>query len=204
MPDQSKHHQKNMIHRLFHYFLSESVPMRSKQFDLVILYLVPTLLVMSLALVIMEQYEELAILAFIFSFALVIIWYLTHHYFSVRKASNMLCILINFFVVPIFFFASGGIYSGIPLIFVEGIIITCFLIDGKWLTVYLIFEILFDCYIIMFSYFHPEMMISSDSRLITYIGVAAFFIDAACITIFIMGYQSWIHQKTSENIFQKS
>ncbi|MDO5572430.1 MAG: response regulator [bacterium] len=200
MPDQNKFHQKNIIHRLFHYFLSESVPMRSKQFDLIILYLVPTLLVMSLALAIIGQYEELAILALIFSFALIIIWYLTHHYFSVKKASNMLCILINFFVVPIFFFSAGGIYSGIPLIFVEGIIITCFLIDGTWLTIYLIFEILFDCYIIMFSHFHPEMMTGSDSRLITYISVAAFFIDASCITIFIMGYQSWIHQKTSENI----
>lgn len=200
MPDQNKFHQKNIIHRLFHYFLSESVPMRSKQFDLIILYLVPTLLVMSLALAIIGQYEELAILVLIFSFALIIIWYLTHHYFSVKKASNMLCILINFFVVPIFFFSAGGIYSGIPLIFVEGIIITCFLIDGTWLTIYLIFEILFDCYIIMFSHFHPEMMTGSDSRLITYISVAAFFIDASCITIFIMGYQSWIHQKTSENI----
>ena len=200
MLDRSQYHRKNMIKRLFHYFQSESVPMRTKQFDLIIFFLVPTFLARSITLLIIGQQDELAIISFVFSFALVIIRYLTHRYFSVRKVSNILCILINFFFIPLFFFAAGGIHSGIPLLFVEGIIITCFLINETWLPMCLILEILFDCCIIMFSHFHPEMMTGSNSRLITYISVATFFVGVSYITIFIMGYQSWIHQKTRENV----
>ena len=191
---------KKLIDRLLHYFLSDSVPMRAKQFDLVVLYLLPTSVTMSIILFCTGQDYELLMFVLIESALMLGIWYLAHKYYSLKKASYLLCILLNFFIFPICFFSEGGIYSGIPLLFVEGIIITCFLMDGKWLVNMLAIEIIWYGFIIIYSYLHPESVIYPEGRVSLYISIAYFFVDASFVTVFVIGYQSWIHRNTRNNI----
>lgn len=200
MPERDRHNSKNIMQRLIHYFLSESVPMRAKQFDLVVLYLVPTATVMGIVLVCVGQHRDIAMFIFILTALLMVVWYLTHRYFSIAKASCMLCIVFNFLIIPICFFATGGIYSGLPLLFVEGIIITCFLLEGKTLLPVLILELIWDCYIILFGYMHSDVLPPVKDQLTAYINVTFFFVDASFITVFVIGYQTWIHQNTSNHI----
>lgn len=196
--------KKNFIERQFarlmHYFLSESVPMRSKQFDLSILYLTLTSLIMSVILAFNGQAYELAAFVFLMTWILVGVWYVAHKFYSIKTASNLTCIILNFFVIPICFFGYGGIYSGIPLLFVEGIILTCFLMDGIGLVLTLILEIIWYSFLILYGFFHPETIMELPNLDNVILSIAFLFVGSAMVTVFIISYQSWIHQNTSKNI----
>ena len=190
----------NFIKKLFHYFLSESIPMRAKQFDLVVLYLMPTSLTMCVILMCSKCPVEIIVFILVMLFLLVSMWFMAHRFFSIKAASYLLSIILNFFVFPICFFMAGGIFGGVPLLFVEGIIITCFLMEGKALMAILTMETIWYTFLIYYGYAHPDSIMHMVNQKDILLCIAYFFTDATFITVFVIGYQTWIHSNTRNNI----
>ena len=199
MGDQGKQ-KKSILEKVIHYFSSESVPMRVKQYDIIILYIIPTSLIMCLFLIFSGHVYELAIFIFIMTLILFTIWGMAHTFFSLERASDLTCLVLNFLVIPICFFGCGGIYSGIPLLFVEGIIITCFLMDGMVLYISLLAEIIWYAFLAFYSYYNPSIVVLLDSKQRVAMSVVAMFTGASLVTVYVIGYQTWIHNHTNRNI----
>ena len=78
-----------------------------------------------------------AVESFVIILALLMVVYLSL-YISIRKnkpkiASLFICFLANVILLPLMFFKSGGLYSGMPVWFVLGLIFAWLLLDG-WLS----------------------------------------------------------------------
>ena len=64
---------------------------------------------------------------------------------------------LNFLLFPLLYFSVGGIYSGMPIYFVMGIIFTVLLLSGPLMGVTLSLECLWYGAVFYYSYSHPQI-----------------------------------------------
>lgn len=64
---------------------------------------------------------------------------------------------LNFLLFPALYFTVGGIYSGMPIYFVMGIVFTALMFDGKTMYITVLLECIWYGLIFGYSYNHPEI-----------------------------------------------
>lgn len=97
--------------------------------------------------------------------ALVICFYIANYHGMLRQATYYVCFLCTIIAFPEMFLLMGGIYSGMPIWFVMGILITCLLLRGRELYIFLGLELLVDTAVLAFSYLgFLDLPIKLDER----------------------------------------
>lgn len=102
--------------------------------------------------------------------------------------------LINIVVFPMFFVFGGGIYSGMPMLFVGGLIMTFFVLDGLALMVAAIVQSIWYIFALTFIYYNPSsvrLVLQGKSLLLDYI---ACFLIAAFVPALIIWFQSMVYE----------
>ena len=120
-------------------------------------------------------------------------------YLSVRKnkmrmAGLLICLGANLVVFPMMFFTSGGIYSGMPIWFVLGLLFTWLILDG-WtcLLLFLLgFATMAGCILIAEN--NPGLLTQMPEGYMVSDVIQTIFI-VSCIFGAILKYQTYIYEK---------
>lgn len=84
--------------------------------------------------------------------ALLVCFYIANHHGMLKQATYYVCFLCTVIAFPEMFLLMGGIYSGMPIWFAMGILLTCILLRGKELYIFVGLELLVDTAVMGFSY----------------------------------------------------
>lgn len=109
---------------------------------------------------------------------------------------------VNFIVFPFMFLwaEGGGIESGMPVWLTFGILLVCIMTSGIYFRILLIFTVLIDVSIILYGYFHQDVIKYIDNDTYYYQdNLIAILVVAGTIGL-ILKYQKYIEKKQTERI----
>ena len=118
-----------------------------------------------------------------------------------RAAGMLICIGANIVVFPLMFFASGGIYSGMPVWFVLGLIFNWLILKG-WTCVIMFlssFAAMTGCILLADRY--PELVAEMPEGYMVYDVIQAMLI-VACIFGMILKYQTHLYEKQRKQLME--
>jgi len=108
------------------------------------------------------------------------------------------CIIFDFVIYPLLFLSCGDVYNGMVLFFVLGIVLTFFLTKGTLLVILVILEMIWDGIIIIFAYYNSEiLMVYRTDKIVGY-GIAASFVIAMFMPIFIVRHEMVVYEEIKE------
>lgn len=109
---------------------------------------------------------------------------------------------VNFIVFPFLFLwaEGGGIESGMPVWLTFGILLVCIMTSGIYFRILLIFTVLIDVSVILYGYFHQDVIKYIDNDIYYYEdNLIAILVVAGTIGL-ILKYQKYIEKKQTERI----
>ncbi len=137
---------------------------------------------------------------------LILILVYTALYLSVKKnnvqmAGMLICLGANTVIFPLMFFSSGGIYSGMPVWFVLGLIFNCLILKG-WICV-VIFLLSFAVMggSILLADKYPELLVTMPENYMMPDVIMAIFI-VSCVFGIILKYETHIYEKQRKKLME--
>lgn len=121
---------------------------------------------------------------------------------SYNTFAVILSYIMNIIVLPLFFVFGGGIYSGAPLLFVGGYIITFILLNGIQLIAAVAVESIWYIFVFSFAYYYPERINIVSQGHPLFIDIVTCFIATVIITILVMRIYDSIFRKLKNSIEQ--
>ena len=117
---------------------------------------------------------------------------------KLEEVSFISSLLIIFLLLPVTFFAGGGINGGSPLWFVFCTMFISMLIEGKKKIILLTFDCLvaLSCYVV--AYFHPEYVIKHESGT-AYLDSFVSLISVTVMLSIMVGFEIWVMKKEKEH-----
>ena len=187
---------KDFYKGILEYIEDENVSYEKKNFYLAMFCSVPTVLLVCLAFIIdgtnpiMILYCACIVLFFILCIGAAAI---------TEKCigfSHLFCFFLNFFIIPSMFFMSEGIYFGMTLFFILGIILTVVLLGRqKWSAVLVTIEFLYDLFLIVYAYYFKNKVYVGQSNMSQEDGIALSFGLVGVTVIFLFIYQNYVHKE---------
>ena len=109
-------------------------------------------------------------------------------------------ILFNNIILPLLFICSGGIEGGMPLWCLLGFVFPFLLIKGRSCVVVFIISILEFIGIVVYTYYHPEVIMKMSSMKMVLIDMVVTMIAVVVIFASIFRYQTHIYEKQKNTI----
>lgn len=190
---------REKLKRKIKYFTNDSYSFEMKKFDLIVLLTIISSLI-NIFIFIVGRLKSEVIYFSVFLFIFTLLFGICAHFKGEYKLySLMYIILTNFFTFPLLYFITADIYNGAPLYLAIGIILTFFILDGKRLIVLLVSELIYDSFLIYFSFrYRDELnLYHSLSRMGT--GIIFCFMFAAMFILIILYFQTKLNDKEREN-----
>ncbi|MGN0341221.1 MAG: DegV family protein [Roseburia sp.] len=148
----------------------------------------------------MGAYASAAVVLLILLFVFVSM-YLSVKTNNVQMAGMLICFGANIVAFPLMFFTSGGIYSGMPVWFVLGLIFTWLILKG-WTCLFMFlssFAAMAGSILLADQY--PELLAEMPEGYMVYDVIQAIFI-VACIFGVILKYQTYIYEKQRKQLME--
>lgn len=148
----------------------------------------------------MGAYESVAVIMLILLLVFAAM-YLSVKTNNMRMAGMLICFGANIIVFPLMFFASGGIYSGMPVWFVLGLIFTWLILKG-WtcLIMFLLgFVTMTGCILVANRY--PELLVEMPEGYMVFDVIQAIFF-VSCIFGIILKYQNHLYEKQRKQLLE--
>lgn len=175
--------------------------MNEKNFQLVVITSAVVYFVLFFLLIALGKDSSLLIFDVLLEVMLLCMVGISAHTKETRFFSNVYCILLNFLILPIFFFALGDIYSGVALLFILGIIATVFLQSGsKLLPLIVALEFVSDVFCMLFAYFNRGIFSVTRAEINTRQEITVCFIIVALCVTFLTSYQAYIYRVTRDRL----
>ncbi len=152
--------------------------------------------------VVMHQNVFTQILSFICLVLFILIFWIANSLKRSQLAIIIFSILFNNFLLPLLFFASGGIESGMPLWCLLGFILPFLLIKGRRCIIVFIINILEFIALVIYSYYHPEIIMKMESIKMVYTDMVITMIAGVVILASIFRYQTHIYEKQQNTIIK--
>lgn len=138
------------------------------------------------------------VIATAFTFVLLFgIAYFTIRYNKIQLGAVLIAFLTTFFVLPLNFMTSGGIYGGGPLWLMFGVVFVCLVVENKikYVLIASNFFICAICYCI--AYFYPEVIVAHTIQM-AYVDSFATLIIVAFMTCGMILFQNTIFRSENE------
>ena len=152
--------------------------------------------------VVMHQNIYTQVLSFICLLLFIFIFWIANRLKRFQLAIILFSILFNNFILPGLFITSGGIEGGMPLWCLLGFVFPFLLIKGKSCITVFIISITEFIALIMYSYYHPEIIMKMDSIKMVLIDMVITMIAVVVVIASIFKYQAHIYQKQQKTIIK--
>lgn len=196
---------KEKIRQIFNYiadyFKDENIPYENKSFYLVLTCTIPVYWVIALIFTIAGSDRIMMLLSLTLSVYSALIICAGS---LVRKQplfSLFYAITLNFLIIPIMFFMSEGVYYGMIMFFVLGMILTVFQLGNYKNIYYLVgIEFIYDIVLITYAFLHKEKVYLDKSKMSPGSGIAISFFLVALTIIILFLYQNFINTQMSKKV----
>ncbi|WP_022930964.1 hybrid sensor histidine kinase/response regulator [Treponema bryantii] len=152
--------------------------------------------------VIMKQNIYTQIFSFVSLILFIIIFWVANKLKHVQLSVIIFSIVFNNFVLPGLFITSGGIEGGMPLWCLLGFIFPFLLIKGKRCIPVFIIGITEFIALIIYSYYHPEIIMKMDNMKTVLIDMVITMIAVVVIIASIFRYQTYVYEKLRKTIIK--
>ena len=151
----------------------------------------------------MHQNLVTQLLSFTCLILFILIFWIANSLERSQLAIIIFAILFNNIILPILFIFSGGIESGMPLWCLMGFVFPFLLIKGRSCIIVFIISITEFVVLIIYSYYHPEIIVKMASIKMVLIDIVVTMIAVVVIIASIFRYQTHIYEK-QQKIITKS
>ena len=152
--------------------------------------------------IIMNQNIYTQIFSFVSLILFIIIFWVTNKFKHVQLSVIIFSIVFNNFVLPGLYISSGGIESGMPLWCLLGFIFPFLLIKGKACISVFIVAITEFILLIIYSYYHPEIIMKMENMKMVLIDMVITMIAVVVVIASIFRYQTHTYEKLRKTIIK--
>ena len=186
--------------RLIRRFFGEQYDIQHRLLNIILVVGILGVAFACLMSVIMNQNRMTQVLSFICLFLFILIFWIANSLKRSQLAIIVFSILFNNLILPCLYITSGGIESGMPLWCLLGFIFPFLLIKGRSsITVFIVAIIEFIA-LIIYSYYHPEIIFKMASIKMVYVDMVITMIAVVVVIASIFRYQAYIYQKQQNTI----
>ena len=186
--------------RLIRRFFGEQYDIQHRLLNIILVVGILGVAFACLMSVIMNQNRMTQVLSFICLFLFILIFWIANSLKRSQLAIIVFSILFNNLILPCLYITSGGIESGMPLWCLLGFIFPFLLIKGRSsITVFIVAIIEFIA-LIIYSYYHPEIIFKMASIKMVYVDIVITMIAVVVVIASIFRYQAYIYQKQQNTI----
>ena len=153
--------------------------------------------------IIMHQNIYTQIFSFVSLILFIVIFWVANKFKHVQLSVIIFSVVFNNLVLPGLYITSGGIESGMPLWCLLGFIFPFLLIKGKACISVFIVAITEFILLIIYSYYHPEIIMKMENMKMVLIDMVITMIAVVVVIASIFRYQGHIYQK-QQNTINKS
>jgi signal transduction histidine kinase/ActR/RegA family two-component response regulator len=152
--------------------------------------------------IIMNQYIYTQIFSFVSLILFIIIFWVANKFKHVQLSVIIFSVVFNNLVLPGLYISSGGIESGMPLWCLLGFIFPFLLIKGKACIPVFIVAITEFILLIIYSYYHPEIIMKMENMKMVLIDMVITMIAVVVIIASIFRYQTHTYEKLRKTIIK--
>ena len=186
--------------RLIRRFFGEQFDIQHRLLNIILVVGMLGVSVACLISVIMHQNWMTQALSFSCLFLFILIFWIANRLKQSQLAIIVFSVLFNNLILPGLYITSGGIESGMPLWCLLGFIFPFLLIKGRSsITVFIVAIIEFIA-LIIYSYYHPEIIFKMASIKMVYVDMVITMIAVVVVIASIFRYQAYIYQKQQNTI----
>ena len=153
--------------------------------------------------IIMHQNIYTQIFSFVSLILFIVIFWVANKFKHVQLSVIIFSVVFNNLVLPGLYITSGGIEGGMPLWCLLGFIFPFLLIKGKACISVFIVAITEFILLIIYSYYHPEIIMKMENMKMVLIDMVITMIAVVVVIASIFRYQGHIYQK-QQNTINKS
>lgn len=191
----------DFVKRAKKYHIDVNVPYENKNYYIVMLCAIPVLVMTGLLFVVKGGNIVLSAICFFMALYTLFASMIAGHFSEPVRFSYAFCFTFNFFVVPIIFYLSEGVFYGMVMFFVLGIILTMILLGRqKRVLLVIAIEIIYDALVIFYSFMRSDRVYMDITNLSQEHAMALSFAIVSGTVIFLFGYQNRIHKDISNRI----
>lgn len=125
---------------------------------------------------------------------------------NVKKRPQTGALLIvsvgNMVLFPLMYFTGGGLYSGMPVWVLLGLIFSWLILSGRWCVIMYIVNILAAATCMLVEMWYPESVIPLEGRNAAYIDMIQSMVIVTCIFGGIFKYQTYVYEKQRKQILK--
>ena len=186
--------------RLIRRFFGEQYDIQHRLLNIILVVGILGVAFACLISVIMNQNRMTQVLSFICLFLFILIFWIANSLKRSQLAIIVFSILFNNLILPCLYITSGGIESGMPLWCLLGFIFPFLLIKGRSSITIFIVAIIEFIALIIYSYYHPEIIFKMASIKMVYVDMVITMIAVVVVIASIFRYQAYIYQKQQNTI----
>ena len=186
--------------RLIRRFFGEQYDIQHRLLNIILVVGILGVAFACLMSVIMNQNRMTQVLSFICLFLFILIFWIANSLKRSQLAIIVFSILFNNLILPCLYITSGGIESGMPLWCLLGFIFPFLLIKGRSSITIFIVAIIEFIALIIYSYYHPEIIFKMASIKMVYVDMVITMIAVVVVIASIFRYQAYIYQKQQNTI----
>ena len=150
--------------------------------------------------IVMHQNVITQILSFSCLLLFILIFWIANRLKRAQIAIVIFSIVFNNLILPSLFLTSGGIEGGMPLWCLMGFVFPFLLIKGRKCVIVFIVGISEFIGLVIYAYYHPEIIIKMDSIKMVWIDMVITMIAVVVILASIFRYQTHIYEKQQRTI----
>ncbi len=188
--------------RLIRRFFGEQFDIQHRLLNIILVVGILGVAFACLISVIMHQNWMTQALSFLCLFFFILIFWIANKLKQSQLAIIVFSVLFNNLILPVLYITSGGIESGMPLWCLLGFVFPFLLIKGRSsITVFIVAIIEFIA-LIIYSYYHPEIIFKMASIKMVYVDIVITMIAVVVVIASIFRYQAYIYQKQQKTIIK--
>ncbi len=188
--------------RLIRRFFGEQYDIQHRLLNIILVVGILGVAFACLMSVIMHQNWMTQALSFICLFLFILIFWIANSLKRSQLAIIVFSILFNNLILPVLYITSGGIESGMPLWCLLGFVFPFLLIKGRSCVSVFILSIVEFIALIIYSYYHPEIIFKMASIKMVYVDMVITMIAVVVVIASIFRYQAYIYQKQQKTIIK--
>ncbi len=122
----------------------------------------------------------------------------------VELCSCILIVILNWLILPVAYFTSGGVKSGISAWFVLGLFIVFLLVKGKMFLTMLLVSLVSMIFCYVYSYYHPKAVIPLKSEWTSYEDIMFSILIVTLIIGLIIRFQNKVYEAEQKKVVEQN
>ena len=191
-----------MISRIRDYFINDAVPIGERALTLITAYTVSVMLLGLFVFIHIGDIFESLISVGVSCVALTGLWIFVRKYNMYRIGSVIFSYFLNMICLPMFYILGGGLYGGMEFLFVTGVIITFFVLEGVQLFIAACVDVTWYVIVLLITFYDPRIIQNTPHGMRAYISFTFIFLVSIIVPCIVFEFQNLVFRLQKERVME--